>query len=255
MHMPAMDGFGLVELIRQRHKLPAATIMMLTSGDHRDDKERCRTLGIASYLLKPIRKAELLSALLAAVGADKPAARPAPITHQECAIQHKSLHILLAEDNRVNQTVATRILQKMGHSLVVANNGNEALSLLASQAFDLILMDVQMPEMDGLTATQKIREGEKRTPSHLPIIAMTAHAMKGDRERCLEAGMDGYVSKPIDKRELERAIASAVPGSDVTGVGPSMTPEEEDAVAISRMAWDVRKPWRNLAATNNFSTT
>jgi len=246
MHMPAMDGFGLVELIGQRRELSAATVMMLTSADHRDDKERCRTLGIASYLIKPIRKTELLSALLTAIGENKPAARPAPISHQECAIQHRSLRILLAEDNRVNQTVATRILQKMGHSLVVANNGNEALSLLATQPFDLVLMDVQMPEMDGLTATQKIREGEKRTLSHLPIIAMTAHAMKGDRERCLEAGMDGYVSKPIDKKELEPAIASAVPGPDATSLGPSPKPKKEDAVANSLLAWDITKSLERL---------
>jgi len=148
------------------------------------------------------------------------------------------LRILLAEDNRVNQTVATRILEKMGHSLVVANNGNDALSLLAKQSFDLVLMDIQMPEMDGLTATHEIREREKRTLSRVPIIAMTAHAMKGDRERCLEAGMDGYVSKPIDKKELEWAIAGAVPQIDVVIIEPSAKPEEENTVANSLLAWD-----------------
>jgi two-component system, sensor histidine kinase and response regulator len=247
MHMPGMDGFSLIEAIRQRHELPSATIMMLTSADHRDDKERCRALGIASHLLKPIRKSELLSAILTAIGQDKPVAQPALVTQQECAMQHKSLRILLAEDNRVNQTVATRVLEKMGHSLVVANNGNEALSLLATQPFDLVLMDIQMPEMDGLTATQKIREREKRTRSHLPIIAMTAHAMKGDRERCLEAGMDGYVSKPIDKKELEQAIASAIPAPDAPGVGPSSTkPEQGNAVANSLVAWDNTKALERL---------
>jgi two-component system, sensor histidine kinase and response regulator len=239
MHMPAMDGFRLVELIEQKRELCAATIMMLTSADHRDDKERCRTLGIASYLIKPIRKTELLSALLAAIRKNRPAAQPVPTAHQECTMeQPRNLRILLAEDNRVNQTVATRILEKMGHSLVVANNGNDALSLLAKQSFDLVLMDIQMPEMDGLTATHEIREREKRTLSRVPIIAMTAHAMKGDRERCLEAGMDGYVSKPIDKKELEWAIAGAVPQIDVVIIEPSAKPEEENTVANSLLAWD-----------------
>jgi PAS domain S-box-containing protein len=246
LHMPSMDGFRLVQLIGQRTELSAATIMMLTSADHRDDKWRCRTLGIASYLTKPIRKTELLSAVLAAIGGNRPAARPVPTRHQGCAIQHEILRILLAEDNRVNQTVATRILQKMGHSLVVANNGNEAPSLLATQPFDLVLMDIQMPEMDGLTATQKIREGEKRTLSRLPIIAMTAHAMKGDRERCLEAGMDGYVSKPIDKKELEREIATAVQGSDLIRVGARPKPKKEKAVANGLTDWNFTKSLERL---------
>ena len=122
----------------------------------------------------------------------------------------KGLHVLLAEDNRTNQTVATRMLQKMGHSVVVADNGNDALLLLATNRFDVVLMDIQMPEMDGLSTTMKIRESERETRLHLPIIAMTAHAMKGDRERCIEAGMDGYVSKPISGRELEEALAAVL---------------------------------------------
>jgi CheY-like chemotaxis protein len=116
------------------------------------------------------------------------------------------LQILIAEDNRVNQTLATRMLEKMGHTVTVANNGQEALAHAANGAFDLIFMDVQMPEMDGLTATRKIREWEKTTGTHVPIVAMTAHAMKGDRERCLKAGMDGYIAKPINSKEVEAAI-------------------------------------------------
>ena len=122
----------------------------------------------------------------------------------------KGLHILVAEDNRTNQTVATRMLGKMGHSPVVANNGKEALLLLTTHRFDLVLMDIQMPEMDGLTTTRKIRESENGTRLHMPIIAMTAHAMKGDRERCLAAGMDGYVSKPVSSQELEKTIAGVL---------------------------------------------
>jgi CheY-like chemotaxis protein len=128
-----------------------------------------------------------------------------------------SLHVLLAEDNHVNQVVALRTLEKLGHSVVVANNGLEALSLLDEQAFDLVLMDIQMPEMDGLTATNTIREGERQGGRRIPIIAMTAHAMKGDRERCLEGGMDGYVSKPISGKALEEAIAGTVQGGTAIG--------------------------------------
>src|ERR1017187_8351608 len=196
MHMPKMDGFMLVEEIRHRAGLEMVAIMMLTSAAHRGETERCCALGITSYLFKPIRKAELLTAILAVLGKNCAISLPALAARSETAAHGKSLNILLAEDNRVNQVVATRILEKMGHTITVAQHGSEALSLLAAQSFDLVLMDVQMPQMDGLAATKSIRLHETRTHSHLPIVAMTAHAMKGDRERCLEAGMDGYVSKP-----------------------------------------------------------
>jgi CheY-like chemotaxis protein len=199
----------LVQEIRRRPEAYPVTVVMLTSAGHSGDAEHCRELGIHSYLSKPVRKQELLAAILRALGhpltsspvAAQPAARPALST---------SLHILLAEDNRTNQTVATRMLQKMGHTVVVAGNGKEALSLLTTDRFDLILMDIQMPEMDGLSATRTIRKGERATRRHLPIIAMTAHAMKGDQERCIEAGMDGYLSKPISSHEVEVAIAGVL---------------------------------------------
>ena len=151
----------------------------------------------------------MLAAIVTALGNTKP--RSAVATCSRTGSQAKRLQILLAEDNRVNQIVATRMAERMGHSVVVAENGRFVLELLARRRFDLVLMDVQMPEMDGLTATRKIRESERRTHLHLPIIAMTAHAMKGDRERCLEAGMDGYLTKPINSQRLEEAIASNVP--------------------------------------------
>jgi PAS domain S-box-containing protein len=248
MRMPNMDGFELIEAIRKRHQCLAGTIVMLTSAGHRGDKERCQQLGVVSYLLKPIRRSELLSAILTSIGRVGVSTQPillAPVRQPEREVQPKSLRILLVEDNRVNQNVASRILEKMGHCFLLANNGAQALSLLAAEAFDLVLMDIQMPEVDGLTATEKIREGEKRTHSHLPIIAMTAHAMKGDRERCLEAGMDGYVSKPIDRKQLEQAIASVVPGSGVTGVGLSTQPKEDTAVP-SGIAWDITKALEGL---------
>jgi signal transduction histidine kinase/CheY-like chemotaxis protein len=205
MHMPNMDGFGLIDKILETPELSTTTIMMLTSAGRREDIERCRLLGITSYLLKPIRKWELLAAVARELGANGPSLQATG------AVQRKSgsavsLQILVAEDNRVNQAVAVGILEKMGHSVVVAENGNEAISLIAERTFDLVLMDVQMPELDGLTATRRIRESEGPGHSHVPIIAMTARAMKGDRELCLEGGMDGYVSKPIIRKELKEAI-------------------------------------------------
>jgi two-component system sensor histidine kinase/response regulator len=242
MHMPYMDGFELVEQIRRNPDLSPVTVVMLTSAGHQGDAERCRKLGISSYLYKPVRKRELLAAILTALGhaqtgspalAVLPAGRPADI---------KGLHILLAEDNRTNQTVATRMLGKMGHSPVVAGNGKEVLLLLTTHRFDLVLMDIQMPEMDGLTTTRKIRESEKGTRLHMPIVAMTAHAMKGDRERCLAAGMDGYVSKPITSQELEEAIAGVLlAGGDRESVS-SLLAKPADGVepgVPSMMVWDM----------------
>jgi light-regulated signal transduction histidine kinase (bacteriophytochrome)/DNA-binding response OmpR family regulator len=208
MHMPETDGFELVEQIRRTPAIDDIAVVMLTSGGGRGDTERCRQMGIRFYAHKPVRRKELLSTILAASGhyptvVDLPKSTPA-----ELASSGRGLQILLAEDNRVNQVIVRRLLHKLGHALVIANNGNEALSLLAQQHFDLVLMDVQMPELDGFHATERIREIERSTHSHIPVIAMTAHAMKGDRERCLAAGMDGYVSKPINARDLETAIAA-----------------------------------------------
>jgi len=212
MHMPKMDGFTLVEEVRRRAGLEMMAIMLLTSAGHRGDAERCRSLGITSYLFKPIRKLELLAKILEVLGQNKTISRPLPSTAHQPDVHRGGLNILLAEDNHVNQVVATRILQKMGHTITVASNGAEVLSILAVSSFDLVLMDIQMPQMDGMTTTKNIRMREVKTRCHLPIIAMTAHAMKGDRELCLEAGMDGYVSKPINSRELKLAIAHVTEG-------------------------------------------
>ena len=148
------------------------------------------------------------------------------------------LQILLAEDNRVNQIVATRMLEKMGHAVVVARNGQIALSMLSTLRFDLVLMDIQMPELDGLTVTRRIRESEQSTQQHLPIIAMTAHAMKGDRERCIAAGMDGYVSKPISYPLLAAAIAEAVGNKNQATASPLLTKQNEPAGTVEEIAWD-----------------
>jgi signal transduction histidine kinase/CheY-like chemotaxis protein len=243
MHMPNMDGFTLVEQLRQIPGLSTLAIMMLTSAGHLGDAERCKKLGITSYLVKPVRKWELLNSILKVVGQTDSVRPTAESAHEIGLPTSTAFHILLAEDNRVNQTVATRILEKMGHSVVLANNGKEAISTLATQKFDLVLMDLQMPEMDGLSATRSIREQEKQTHSHVPIIAMTAHALKGDRERCLEGGMDGYVSKPINVKELRDAMAAVVQGESGSGlakVEPALAPKE------NVIAWNVPETLERL---------
>ncbi len=205
--MPDMDGFTLAEKIKQDPALAGATVMMLTSAGRPGDAARCRELGIVAYLMKPIKQSELLEVILLALGKGaRKIEQPSLITRHSIREARRPLRILLAEDNRVNQEVAVRLLEKRGHQVAVANNGREALAALERQTFDVVLMDLQMPEMDGLEATAAVREKEKATGNHLPIIAMTAHAMKGDRERCLAAGMDGYVSKPIQAQDLFEAL-------------------------------------------------
>jgi signal transduction histidine kinase/CheY-like chemotaxis protein len=213
MHMPGMDGFSLIERIRQKPELATATIMMLTSAGHRGDAERCQELGVAAYLLKPIRQSELREAIARVLGARKQEGAIPLVTRfslQAARDPSAFLRILLAEDNAVNQRLAVRLLEKRGHHVVVAGNGREALEALGKESFDLVLMDVQMPEMDGMEATAAIREREKGSGFHQPIIALTAHAMKGDREKCLAAGMDGYLTKPIRPPELDEILEDHV---------------------------------------------
>jgi CheY-like chemotaxis protein len=216
MHMPQMDGFALIERIRKKPEWLAATIMMLTSAGHQGDSARCRELGISTYLLKPVRQAELREAVTRALGAHdqttSAAAIGAPAKTRfvhDARPASSSLRILLAEDNLVNQKLALRLLEKRGHRVVIAGNGRDALKALEQDdGFDLVLMDVQMPEMDGIEATAAIRKKERGTGIRVPIIALTAHAMKGDRERCLASGMDGYLTKPIQPHELDDVIES-----------------------------------------------
>jgi len=206
VHMPGKDGFALVKHIKGSSEPSEPVIMMLTSGEQRGDLERCRDLGVAAYLTKPVRRAELRAAIVAALTGRQqrqdPIHEPTEIIIRDTGLGAGGLRILVAEDNIVNQRVARRVLEKGGHSVVLAENGRKALAALSGQAFDLILMDVQMPELDGLQATTAIRAQEQRTGEHIPIIAMTAHAMTGDRERCLAAGMDDYMSKPINSQAL-----------------------------------------------------
>jgi len=212
MHMPTMDGFELIEQIRQRPQLSTATIMMLTSAGHRGDGARCQNLGVAAYLLKPIRQSELGAAIARVLGAGVKEGGIPLVTRyalQDARDPAAALRVLVAEDNRVNQLLASRLLEKRGHHVVVAKNGREALEVLAKSKFDLVLMDLQMPEMDGLEATAWLRQDEKRKGDgrYQPVIALTAHAMNGDKERCLAAGMDGYLIKPIRPQELDAILA------------------------------------------------
>lgn len=201
--MPEMDGFAVAQAIKRNPEWRGATVMMLSSAGQRGDAIRCRELGIAAYLTKPVRQAELLDAILTALGKSPKSESPEPVvTRHSLRENRKRLQILLAEDNPVNQTVAVRLLEKNGHKVTVAENGSAALQVLEKNSFDLILMDIQMPEMNGWEATEAIRIKEKKTGAHIPIVAMTAHAMKGDEERCLEAGMDAYLTKPVNSLNL-----------------------------------------------------
>jgi CheY-like chemotaxis protein len=213
MHMPKMDGFSLVERIRQRPELATATIMMLTSAGHRGDADRCRELGVAAYLLKPIRQSELREAVAQVLGAREQTGAIPLVTRyslQDARDPMMVLRILVAEDNAVNQRLVIRLLEKRGHRVVLAADGRQAIEALDQGSFDLVFMDVQMPETDGLEATGIIRKKEEKTGKHQPIIALTAHAMTGDRDRCLAAGMDGYLTKPIRPQELDQILDSYV---------------------------------------------
>jgi two-component system sensor histidine kinase/response regulator len=207
-HMPEMDGFDLAVRIRNSTYLTDAVVMMLTSGEQRGDVARCRELGIFAHLSKPVRRAELRAAIATAL-AGRSRSREQGVAAKAVAGEntfkapaHSRTRILIAEDNVVNQRVALRILEKEGYTVAVAGNGMDALKALEGQTFDVILMDVQMPEMGGFEATAAIRKKEQGGRGHIAIIAMTAHAMTGDRELCLAAGMDDYISKPIRARTL-----------------------------------------------------
>jgi PAS domain S-box-containing protein len=228
MHMPVMDGFTLLQRIRENPSLSAATIIMLTSTGRPGDAQRCLELGAAAYLMKPIRQAELREAIAKALVAREPekarraiAPRPPEDAREPASV----LRVLLAEDNAVNQRLAVRLLEKRGHHIVLAANGREALEAIEKESFDLVLMDVQMPEMDGFEATAALRQIEHSSGAHLPVIALTAHAMKGDRERCLAAGMDGYLAKPIHPEELDHLLHKFAPQRKTPRPARALHPE------------------------------
>jgi two-component system sensor histidine kinase/response regulator len=210
--MPDMDGFSLAEQIRSDPSLAGATIMMLTSAGQIGDAARCTELGIAAYLVKPIRQAELQNAICATLEASQAKAAPVLVTSNTLLTSRpQRRRVLLAEDNLVNQKLAVKLLENRGFEVTVASDGKEALNELAKNSFEVVLMDVQMPNMDGLEATAAIREIDKRTNAHTRIIAMTAHALQSSKDDCLAAGMDAYVSKPIRTEEffdtIDRVLA------------------------------------------------
>ena len=233
--MPEMDGFELAAKIKKKRNVAGPALMMLSSADRKQHSARCHQLGISAYLVKPIRQSDLLDTIVTTLHSQvtssprvrsttRPATRPAK----------QRLRVLLAEDNVVNQHLAVKLLERRGHEVVVVNTGREAVDAVAQQAFDAVLMDVQMPEMDGFEATALIRQREATTGRHVPIIALTAHAMKGDRERCLEAGMDRHVIKPLQPEVLYAAIE----GAASVAAPPSDAREQTTAAVVEPLPYD-----------------
>jgi CheY-like chemotaxis protein len=229
-HMPDMDGFAVAEEIAKRRQ-HVPTVMMLTSGGQRGDGARCRALGIGAYLTKPVRQSDLLKAIRLALGAGEAARSGALLITRHSLAEgasasprnaERSLRVLVAEDNLVNQQLVTRLLDKRGHSVLVVGNGREAVAAYEREPFDLILMDVQMPEMGGFEATAALRASHGNGHPRPPIIAMTARAMKGDREACLAAGMDGYIAKPVSPKALYDEIEAHVPAVRSQNAAPAL---------------------------------
>jgi PAS domain S-box-containing protein len=232
VQMPGMDGFELVQRMRGQAQTTTMTVMMLSSQGQRGDARRCRDLGVASYLSKPVSQSDLLDAIMTALGEPLQTETPL-ITQYSLQENRRPLNLLLAEDNAVNQKLAVTLLQKQGHQVTVANNGLEAISHWTSGEFDAILMDVDMPEMNGYEATEQIRLTEQGRAVHIPIVAMTAHAMQGAREECLAHGMDGYLSKPIDVAALWHELDLLLPRSEPA---PSQTGASNAAAKSSTSA-------------------
>ncbi|MBW1891968.1 MAG: response regulator, partial [Deltaproteobacteria bacterium] len=227
--MPVADGFSLVRWIKTQPEMTSKILMMLTSLRNRSQVD-LNDLNVKAIITKPVRPSDLLDAIIGAVDADNDIRKtPETAPHPTATIKPVALNILVAEDTLFNQKFIRRLLDRWGHKATIVENGREACSAVSESHFDIVLMDVQMPEMDGFEATEKIREMENETQTHVPIIAMTAHAMKGDRERCIEAGMDDYVPKPISSETLLNTINALVaqyPGGDAPEV------ESRDGLAL-----------------------
>ncbi|HEX6212419.1 MAG TPA: response regulator, partial [Methylomirabilota bacterium] len=235
--MPGMDGFAVARRIKDDPALADATIMMLSSRDFAGEADRCRALGVAAYLQKPVKQSELLDAIIRTLGTAR--ARPMPVAARAARPSlPEDLEILLAEDNEVNQELAIAMLERQGHRVILARTGAEAVALWEKGAFDVILMDVQMPEMDGLEATRRIREQERVRGTRTPIVAVTAHAMEGDRRRCLEAGTDEYVSKPLRLENLLQAIAAVVARGPAAHARPASQASPEEAAVLGMTGGD-----------------
>ena len=243
--MPDMDGFALAAEIQRHPELARAAVMMLTSADRPGDAARCRALGIATHLTKPFKKSELFNAIVNALRTGEAAGvQPAATVADGVPVACPPLRVLVAEDHAVNQTLLFHLLRKQNHEVVIVDNGREAVAAYREQPFDVVLMDVSMPEMDGFEATAGIREHERQTGRHTPVYAMTAHAMKGDRERCLAGGMDGYFGKPLPAVDLWRAlaqIASVNPKSEIRNPKEESPPSADFGFRISDFGFVDRK--------------
>jgi CheY-like chemotaxis protein len=209
--MPEMDGEALGRAIKKDPALKETVLVMLTSWGRRGDAARVKEIGFSAYLTKPVKHSQLFDCLVTVLGEEPGRAKdddkPPLVTRHSLAEAKRRVRILLVEDNVVNQKLATRLLEKMGYRSDAVGNGKEAVKALEMAPYDVVLMDVQMPEMDGYEATRLIRDPQSKVRNHhVPIIAMTANAMKGDRERCIEAGMDEYISKPILPQKLSEVI-------------------------------------------------
>jgi PAS domain S-box-containing protein len=208
--MPEMDGFAVAARIRENEEIVKTPIVMLCSGLMNVDRERFKQLEVSGTVKKPIRQSEVLNAVRNALGLSRNDPHESLVGGKDTDCVSRRLNILVAEDNHVNQVLALSLLNKMGHEVTVVEDGQRAIHALESKNFDLVVMDLQMPGMDGLEATRRIRENERSTGKHVPILAMTAHVMEGDRRRCISEGMDGYLGKPVKKEELLQAISSLV---------------------------------------------
>ena len=235
--MPDMDGFAVAERIRQNPRLENCTLIMLSSAGQTENSVRCEELGIARYLIKPVKQSDLREAILRVLGNPAESGRTAAVGPAPASETRRSRRILLAEDGLVNQQVARELLEARGHRVVVVNNGREAVQAVERDSFDLVLMDVQMPEMDGYEATEAIRQMEQTTGNHIPIVAMTAHALKGDRERCLKSGMDAYLSKPIRFQSLYEMI-EGIAGHVPVGGGRQVESVRTEPAAELIMDWN-----------------
>jgi two-component system sensor histidine kinase/response regulator len=243
--MPEMDGFTVAEHIRSNNTLTQPVMIMVSSCTRNGDSARAKQIGIACHLNKPLKQSELRDAICRSLGTQprsEPAAEPSEPTPTPAADTIRPLRVLLAEDNTVNQKLALRLLQRQGHHVTLATDGREVLKALDQAQFDVVLMDVQMPNMSGFECAAAIRHVEKLSGTHVPIIAMTAHAMAGDRERCLAAGMDDYISKPINRRKLFEMLARVAGAPVASPAAPEPAPAAERAMdteaALARIDGD-----------------
>jgi CheY-like chemotaxis protein/HPt (histidine-containing phosphotransfer) domain-containing protein len=236
--MPDMDGLQLAEQVRAVAEWDDVRLLLLSSTRSLLDSRRATRLDIGQTLTKPVKQSDLLDAIAEVMGSAETDAAEAPALAPAADAPKRRLRVLLAEDSPVNQKVALQLLERMGHETVVAGDGREALDALAREQFDLVLMDVQMPELDGLTATRLLRQRERKEGGHVPVVAMTANAMKGDRERCLAAGMDGYLAKPIRAEQFQAAVEHYAMGT-VMPPSTEAAPEETLEPAPRRRDDDV----------------